>query len=272
MLAHMRDDADAVERDARRAADLFRALGDEWGVLQATDWLIGLADMTGDPAEAARLARVGLESARGLGLWTDVAGRLGWLAWTALQTGDHAAAREHGERSRRLSAEQGHRAGEVFATLSVAFAARRGGDLDTAAELLDRLLESAGDQGGSPPYVPMVLTERGLLLAQRGAAAPALRAQREAFERSLAQGSSRGMAWALHGMAAAALVDGRADVAAGLLGTADAVWRHAGQPMPGSDAAEVARTTEAVRAAEPNFAALFAEGAGRSPEEAQRGV
>jgi predicted ATPase/DNA-binding SARP family transcriptional activator len=269
MLAHMRDDADAVEHDARRAADLFRALGDEWGVLQATDWLIGLADLTGDPAEAARLSRVGLRSAQDLGLWADVAGRLGWLAWTSVQTGDYAAARDHGERSRRLSAEQGYRAGEVFATISVAFAARRAGDPDRAAELLDRLLAWAGDQGGSPPYAPMVHAERGLLLAGRGEAAAALVAQREAFDLSKAQGSARGMAWALHGMAAALLVDGRTGLAAGLLGTADAMWRRAGQPMSASDAAEVARTTEAVRAVEPDFAGLFGEGAGRSPEQAR---
>ncbi|WP_204008288.1 BTAD domain-containing putative transcriptional regulator [Virgisporangium aurantiacum] len=279
MLAHMRDDAEALEHDARRAAAVFRSIGDEWGVLQATDWLIGLADLTGDTAEAARLSRAGLESARDLGLWAEVAGRLGWLAWTSTQAGDHVAARGHGERARRLSAEQGNRAGEVFATISVAFAARRDGDEEAAAAHLDWLLATAREQttaGASPPYLPMVLVERGLLLSGQGAAARALAAHREAFELSRAQGSPRGTAWALAGMAAAVLVTERSDLAAELLGTADAVWRGTGQPMSDSDRAELARTTEAVRAGSPTFDALFAAGAARTPSEAvalvQRGV
>jgi predicted ATPase len=279
MLAHIRGDAAALERDARRSAALFRSIGDEWGVLQATDWLIGLADLTGDPAEAARLSRSDLESARELGLWADVAGRLGWLAWTSTQTGDHAAARRYGEESRRLSAEQGDRTAEVFATLSVAFAARRAGDAEAAAEHLDWLLATGREQstaGASPPYLPMVLVERGLLLSGQGAAARALAAHREAFELSRAQGSPRGTAWALAGMAAAVLVTERSDLAAELLGTADAVWRGTGQPMSDSDRAELARTTAAVRAASSDFDALFAAGAARSPSEAvalvQRGV
>jgi tetratricopeptide (TPR) repeat protein len=272
VLAHMRDDADALEHDARRSAALFGSLGDEWGVLQATDWLIGLADLTGDTAEAARLSRAGLRSAEELGLWSDVAGRLSWLAWTSLQTRDYAAARAYGERARRLSAEQGQRAGEVFATLSLAFAARRDGDVTAAAEHLDWLLATGREQSGagvSPPYLPMVLVERGMLLARRGAAAPALAAHREAFDLGRAQGSPRMMAWALTGIADALLVAGRPDLAAGLLGTADAAWRRAGQPLSDSDAAEVARTTAAVRAAEPRFDALFTEGAGRTPEQAR---
>ena len=67
MLAHMRDDLAALEHDARRGAELFRELGDDWGVLQATDWLIGLADLTGDHAEAARLGREEPADRRGAG-------------------------------------------------------------------------------------------------------------------------------------------------------------------------------------------------------------
>lgn len=272
MLAHVRDDAGGLEHDARRAVALFRALGDEWGVLQATDWLIGLADLTGDTAEAARLSRADLRSAQDLGLWAEVAGRLGWLAWTSMQAGDHLAARGYAERARRLAAEQGQRAGEVFATISLAFASRRDGDVTAAAEHLDWLLASGREQSGgatSPPYLPMVLVEQGFLLAQRGAAAPALKAHREAFDVAKAQGSPRTMAWALAGMADAVLVAKRPDIAAELLGTADAVWRRTGQPPFDSDAAEVARVTRRARAAEPTFPTLFMEGAERTPEEAR---
>ena len=76
-------------------------------------------------------------------------------------------------------------------------------------------------------------------------------------------------AWALAAMADAVLAAERPDLAAGLLGTADAVWRRTGQALSGSDAAEVARITAAARAAAPTFPTLFLAGAGRTPGEAR---
>jgi len=263
MLAHMRRDLVTLERDARRGAELFGELGDDWGVLQATDWLIGLADLTGDHAEAARLGREGLRIAEELGLWADVAGRLGWLAWLSVQAGDYPAAREHADRARRLAAEQGQRAVEVFATISLAFATRRGGDLEVAAEHLRWLLASAREQKteeGVPPYLSMVLVEQGLLLAHQGDPAAALACHREGFDVFRDQGLTHGMAWALTGMAAAVLADGRPGIAAQLLGAADAAREQADQPVSTSDRAELSAITSTVRDAEPDFAALFAAG------------
>ena len=272
MLAHIRSDPAALEHDARRAADLFTALGDEWGVLQATDWLIGLADMTGDWAEGARLARSGLRMAEELELWPDVAARLAWLAWIAVQEGDHRRALELAEQARRLSAEQGQRPGEVFATISLAFAARRAGDLDAAEKRLRWLLASARAQQSaeaSPPYLPMVLTELGLLAADRRDPAAALAWQREGFAANREAGSRQGMAWALTGTAAALVLDGRAALAARLLGAADAARATTGQPLSEMDQAELARTTDAVRAATPDFDTLFARGRALTLDEAE---
>ena len=84
-----------------------------------------------------------------------------------MQAGDYPTAREHAEQARRLAEEQGQRSGEVFATISLAFAARRGGEFEAAAEHLRWLLASARDQQseeGNPPYLSMVLVERGFLL------------------------------------------------------------------------------------------------------------
>jgi predicted ATPase/DNA-binding SARP family transcriptional activator len=271
MLAHMRGDPAALERDARRGAEIFGALGDDWGVLQATDWLIGLADMTGNRAEAARLSRSGLQVAQELGLWPDVASRLAWLAWIAVREGDPRRAREYAGQARRLSAEHGQRPAEVFATISLAFAARRAGDLDVAQEHLRWLLASARAQQSdeaSPPYLSMVLVELGMLAADRGDAAAALAWYREGFDADLAAGNRQGMAWAVTGMAGALALDGRAGVAAELLGAADAARTATGQPLSGMDQAELARTAAAVRAAEPDFDALFARGRKLTLEEA----
>jgi predicted ATPase len=272
MLAHIRDDPVALERDARRSAEVFAELGDDWGALQATDWLIGLADMTGDQAEAARLSRAGLRMAEELGLWSDVAGRLSWLAWISVQVGDYPRARAHAEQARRLASEQGQRSGEVFATIGLAFAARRDGKLDAAEEHLRWLLASARQRrtgDGHPPHLSMVLVELGLLAGQRGDPAAALACHREGFDVYLEQQSVSGMTWALVGMAAALVQDGRAGLAAQLLGAAGTARRKAGLPLSASDRDEVDRITTAVQAAEPDFAALFARGAELTPEQAR---
>jgi predicted ATPase len=272
MLAHIRDDLAALEHDARRSAELFGELGDDWGVLQATDWLIGLADLTGDHPEAARLSRAGLEMAERLGLWPDVAGRLGWLASISVQVGDYPRAIEYAQQARRLSAEQGRRSGEVFATLGLAFAARRAGKLDLAEEHLRWLLASARAQqtgGGHPPYLSMVLAELGLLAGQRGDPAAALAHHREAFEVYRDRQSVRGIAWALAGMADALRRAGRPGPAAQLLGAADATQRGTGLPASASDRDELARITAEVQAAAPDFAAQFARGGELTPEQAR---
>jgi hypothetical protein len=271
----MRDDLGALEADARRSAELFGALGDDWGVLQATDWLIGLADLTADHREAARLARDGLRIAEDLGLWSDVAGRLGWLAWISVQTGDYPLAAERAAQARRLAAEQGQRSGEVFAVISLAFANRRAGRFDAAEEHLRWLLDSARKQqtgDGSPPYLSMVLIEWGLLDAQRGDASAALARLREAYAVTKDQNWSRGTAGTLVGMAAALAADGRPEPAAGLLGAAESIRRGLDQPLSASESADLARITATVRAAAPGFDALFdglfARGRGLTPEQA----
>ncbi|MGW7481249.1 BTAD domain-containing putative transcriptional regulator [Nonomuraea muscovyensis] len=272
MLAHIRHDLAALERDARRSAELFDELGDDWGVLQATDWLIALADLTGDQAEAARLSKDGLRIAEDLGLWPDVAGRLAWLAWICVQDGDYASAMEHAERARRLSAEQGQRVGEVFAAISLAFAARRSGRSEAAEEHLRWLLASAREQqsgGGHPPYLPMILVELGLLAGQRGDPATALARHREGFDVSRELGSPPGVAWALAGMADALVRGGRPALAAELLGAAAGARRRAGQALSASDRAELERITAAVEGAAPGCAALLARGAELTPEQAR---
>ncbi|GIG89799.1 BTAD domain-containing putative transcriptional regulator [Plantactinospora endophytica] len=280
MLAHWRADPVALEADARRGAELFGELGDDWGVLQATDWLIGHADLTGDWAEAARLSRDGQRIAEELGLWSDVAGRLAWLAWISTRLGDYPGALEHAEQARRLAAEQGLLAGEVFATIGLAYAARRDGRLDLAEQHLRWLLASARQQqtgDAHPPYLAMVLIELGMLAGQCGDPAAALAWHQEAFDVAREQNSPAETATALTGMADALVRDARTDgsgpaigVAAQLLGAADAARRGAGHRFSDFDRAELDGITEAVRAAAgADFATLFARGGTLSTDQAR---
>ncbi|WP_283134681.1 BTAD domain-containing putative transcriptional regulator [Rhizohabitans arisaemae] len=274
MLAHLRADPAALEHDARRSAKLFGELGDDWGVLQATDWLIGLADLTGDQAEAARLSQADLRTAEELGLWSDVAARLAWLAWISVEVGDYPRAYEYAEQAKRLTAEQGQRVREVFATIGLAFAARRAGKLDVAEEHLTWLVSAARDQqaeagGGHPPYLSMVLVELGLLAGQQCDPAAALAWHREGFDVFRDQRSGPGMAWALTGMAAALVPAGRSGVAAQLLGAAETARSQGEQALSDSDRDELVRITAEVQATEPEFAVLFARGAGLTPEQAR---
>ncbi len=75
-----RRDLAALERDCTESARLFRELGDRWGLLQATEWLAGLAETAGDGERAKELfARGAAHGARSSGLWPEVARRTpGW--------------------------------------------------------------------------------------------------------------------------------------------------------------------------------------------------
>ena len=70
-------------------------------------------------------------------------------------------------------------------------------------------------------------------------------------------------------MAAALVLDGRAGLAAQLLGAAEVARRQTGQPLSAWERDELARITAAVQAAEPDFDTLFARGAELTPEQAR---
>jgi AraC-like DNA-binding protein/tetratricopeptide (TPR) repeat protein len=93
--AHVRADLSALYDDASRSIAIFRALGDRWGVLQATGWFGAHAELVGEFGEAERLHLEGVEAAEELGLWPEVASGLGMLGWTAIRQGQYESARTH---------------------------------------------------------------------------------------------------------------------------------------------------------------------------------
>jgi tetratricopeptide (TPR) repeat protein len=273
-LAHVRGDQAALRNNAERAAQLFRKAGDDWGVLQATEWLIGLADMSGDYERAIQLSREGLRIAEELGMWPDAANRLSWLGWIALEMGDYPHARACCEQGLRIATEQGSQSGQVFATLGLAFAARRDGKLDLAEELLGELLETARryeSTAGHALFQSMVMVELGFLTERRGDPAAALALHLDALDVAIGQHGHRDVAWALQGVASALAAGGRADPAARILGAAAALRRSIAMPMAPTDEEEVNRTTAMIRAAlgADAFVAAYDHGGGLKPEAAR---
>jgi predicted ATPase/DNA-binding SARP family transcriptional activator len=264
-LAHVRSDLPALGQDARRGGELFGELGDRWGIAQAASWLAGLAELDRDYEAAARYGREGLAEAEKLGLWPDVAGWLAWLGWIAVQQGDYARTRECSERALRMASEQGNTPVAILATIGLAFAARREGDVDLAEERLRGLVASGRRQvaeESAPPFLSMVLMELGFLVQQRGDAAGALALHLEAFDLALEREGPRDQASALEGLASALAAARRPEQAAQLLGAAAATRGAIGLEQAPAGRAEVDRISGTLRAAlgGTRFAAACARG------------
>ncbi|MET8047375.1 BTAD domain-containing putative transcriptional regulator [Streptosporangium sp. NPDC005286] len=267
-LAHADGDLAALGRDGTRCAEIFAELGDRWGRLQASDWVGGLAELTGEYDRAAALHREGLGWAEELSLWPEVSSKLSWLAWLAVQTRDYVQARELAERAYKLAGEQDSVGVVVFAELSLGFAARRDGRLDVATTHLEHLAELARRDAQPALFLPMVLVELGYAAEQGGDPATGLARHVEAFDVAQAMGAPRDAIGALEGIASAAAYS-VPEVAARLLGAAAAARRAAEFAAAPTERDELERITDRLIAAlgRERFDALVAAGRDLSPGE-----
>ncbi|MFI6821137.1 BTAD domain-containing putative transcriptional regulator [Micromonospora sp. NPDC050187] len=263
-LAHVASDLVALDREATRAGELFAELGDAWGRSQATDWLGGLAELTGDYERAVALHRAGLGWAEELALWPEVGGKLSWLAWIAVQNGDHGQAWELADRAYRLAVGQASPAAEVFAELGLGVAARRDGRRDVAVRHLERLVEAGGDDA---LFLPLVLGELGYAVADEDPAR-ALALHARAFDVATLIGAPLDAAGALEGLASAAP---EPEVAARILGAAAAARAAVAVAASPAERAEVDRVTARCVAAlgEEGFTAVYRAGHDLGPGQAR---
>ncbi|GAA1683117.1 BTAD domain-containing putative transcriptional regulator [Fodinicola feengrottensis] len=270
-FAHVRGDLDAIKRDATRASRLFADLGDRWGQLQANEWLAALAELVGDHRRAARLHQEALPIAQDLGLWPDVATRLGWLSWISMQTGDFPQAIEFGGRALRLATEQNSLLGQIMARTGLAYAGRKSGDFALAELHLNQLLDQARDEG-TPIYLSMVLVELGFLAEQRGEAAASRALHLEALELAEKMDAPRDTAWALEGLAGALAIAGEQTAAAQVLGAAAAARTAAAMPAAPAELMDVDRITALAREAlgDKAFEEAFEAGRELTPAQARQ--
>ena len=269
-LAHVRGDLRSLEREAGRAAELFRETGDRWGQLQATCWLGALAELGADHERAGALHREGLRWCEELGLWPEVSSRLAWLGWIATQSGDHAQARAHGERALAVATEQGFHDGLTFARIVLGYASRREGRLAAAQRHLDTVLDSTPRCADIAVHLPMVLTELGFVAELRGDPHTAFRLHDEAYDLARKIGAPRDTAQALEGLAAALAAAGSPAAAATVLGAAAAARTAAGLPTAPAERADLDRATTTALATLglPTFTEELEAGSRLTPDEA----
>ncbi|MFI9510846.1 BTAD domain-containing putative transcriptional regulator [Nocardia sp. NPDC052566] len=268
---HAKVDLTALEHHGRTAARLFTEIGDRWGRLQAAEWLGGLAELTGDLTGAAEIHTEALGLAQELELWGQVCTHLCWLGWIAMQHTDFDRADHLAQQAMRVAAEHGYGPGRIFASVVLAFTARRDGKPEAAEHILRELiaLTPAGSED-TPLFLPMLQVELGYILEQRGDAAEALTMQLTAFDGAQRIAAPRDTAFALAGLAAAAAGLGDYDTAAQLLGTAATVREANGIPLLPAERPDIDRPTETIRSAlsEPTFTTAYTTGTTLTPPEA----
>jgi predicted ATPase/DNA-binding SARP family transcriptional activator len=282
--AHMHGDPDQLRDVASRSEALFVEIGDPWGRLAAGQWLGALAELEGDLDTAEKVLAAGLDEAERLGLWRNVASRLGLLGWIAHQREDWTAAQGLGEQALRLAVEQADRSLEVLAVMVLAFAARQHGDLATAEAHLRALLDGSGvdpdalasgqgAEGELAPHVVTVLAELGFVTELGGDPVRALALHRAVLDASVASDYRRDVAESLEGGAAALAALGEHEAAARALGAAAAVRDEAQLTTAAAEQRDVDRALAAVVAARGRETAerLLAEGRGMDPREALSG-
>ncbi|MEV0295055.1 BTAD domain-containing putative transcriptional regulator [Nocardia sp. NPDC050710] len=272
-MSHSRVDLAALEENARVAARIFAELGDRWGRLQAAEWLGGLGELTGDLTGAAEIHGEALGLARELELWGQVCTHLCWLGWIAMQHTEFDRGAALAEQAIQVAAEHGYAPGRLFASIVLAFTARRDGKPEVAEPILREILALAATDGDEIPlFVPMLQVELGYIREQRGEVAVALRLHLDAFDGAQRIEAPRDTVFALAGLAAATTGLGHFDTAAQLLGAAEALRATTGMHLLPAEHPDIDRPTGVVRAAlgAERFAAAHAAGRHLAPDAARK--
>jgi tetratricopeptide (TPR) repeat protein len=270
--AHSRVDLTALEDNARSAARIFAEIDDRWGRLQAAEWLGGLAELTGDLAGATEIHTEALGLAEELELWGQVCTHLCWLGWITMQHTEFDRATTLGEQALRIAAEHGYGPGRIFASVVLAFTARRDGKPDVAEHILRELLALTPPGAEETPlFLPMLQVELGYILEQRGELAAALDLHLTAFDGAQRIAAPRDTSFALAGLATVTASLGEYNTAAHLLGVAEAVRLANGIALLPAERPDIDHPTATVRAAlgDPAFTAAHAAGAKLTPAAAR---
>ncbi|MFF3224408.1 BTAD domain-containing putative transcriptional regulator [Nocardia suismassiliense] len=270
--AHSRADLTALAQHARAAARLFAEIDDRWGRLQAAEWLGGLAELTGDLSGATDIHTEALGLAQELELWGQVCTHLCWLGWIAMQHTEFDRAEVLAEQAVRVATEHGYAPGRLFASVVLAYTARRNGKPDVAEHILREILATVPADGEETPlFVPMLQVELGYLLEQHGDPSAALAMHLMALDGAQRIEAPRDTTFALAALGSAAAALDEFDTAARLLGAAHTVREDNGIPVLPAERPDIDRPTAITRAAlgEAAFDAAFITGSALTVQAAR---
>lgn len=248
-------------RHLRDALDIFRRVGDRWGISVALSALAEVLSRDGEHRRAAEYVVEAIESLATLGTREDVPMLLVRQSDALFRAGDADRAAALLDEAERVADE----VGMPEALAGVAHArgerARCEGDLPGARAHLDRAAELLRRHHGMPQFTSLVETARGYLAAALGE--PSRAFHERALRAAMVVMDAPIIGQAAVGLADAHLRDGDPVRAAELLGAAAGVRGAPDRSLP-----ELPRIEEATRAAlgTAAYAAAYERGLGRTTE------
>jgi predicted ATPase/DNA-binding SARP family transcriptional activator/DNA-binding CsgD family transcriptional regulator len=260
-LAMYRGDLEPALRLGTLSLALYRALGDETGVMRALTTLGGAAEIQGDYRQATAYYAESLALARQQG-WAP-------MIFTCLSNlADVATAQDEWERATGLYSECLALGRELadpryigMAATNLGKMALRRGDLGGAAAFLREglaLAQGLEDRMG----VAEVLLPLGHLALALGDAEEALRRYADALTRYHEANAQPGTARCLEALSHLALMNGRTTLAARLAGAAEGARARAGTPLTPAERPAVERDVASLRAVLDEDAFVSASAAG----------
>jgi predicted ATPase/DNA-binding CsgD family transcriptional regulator len=270
VLAHYTGELDRAAALGEEALALTRERGDRAGEGHALTALGLVARGRGryDDArarfdEATSIFRE-LDDRRGL------AEAVGRTATAGLHQGDYATLHDRGREAWELNRELGDLDGIAYAINATAIGAFQLGDADAAEPLLEEAL-AAARAVGNRRYTSRILLGMGFIAVER----EDWPAARGLFEESAAIAAEYGDRWMISAfclpeLARAHVAEGRAEIAAILLGAAEAERDSADVPIPAREVGPHEETVRAARSAlgEDRFAEAWAAGRAMTMAEA----
>jgi tetratricopeptide (TPR) repeat protein len=210
---------------------LFRVAGDRLGTAWALNDLANIVDEQGDYPRAVALYEESLSLSREIGADWEAACALHNLGLMADHSEDSDRAADLFDEALPIWERLGDEVARARSLDAAATVARRRGDLDRALALGEQSLalrRRFGDRNG----VAVSLGNMGWTMLERGEGRRAATFFYEALPLQLEAGNRRGLAGCLTGLARLSAGQGRPDMAARLLGTADSLDRTDGAVRP----------------------------------------
>ena len=269
MLAARQADYPAARVLREEVLAIRRELGQKASVISCLVGLGHVACDQGDYSAARAFHEEALAIGRELQHQSRITAALHALGLVALRQGNYSEARSHYEEALAVERELGSKYG-IAASLDVlGMAASAEGDYSAARALHEESL-AIRRESGEKSGVAHCLAHLGRLASNEGdhSAARALHEEALAIWREL--GERRSIAESLEAFAPVFMAEGQSELAARLLGAADALREATRAPLPPFQRDQYDREVAAVRAAlgEETFAAAWAEGRTMATEDA----